>query len=105
MPYTRDPNHPTAPVPKGYKPGKYISSFIGFFPADNPEVLISILLNEPDIKKGYYGGQTAAPYFKAVAEQVANYLKIKPDKEEAAPATLAAPTNSLAAFNLEQVRR
>ena len=105
VPYTRDPNNPTAPVPKGYKPGKYISSFIGFFPADNPEVLISILLNEPDIKKGYYGGQTAAPYFKAVAEQVANYLKIKPDKEEAAPATLAAPTNSLAAFNLEQVRR
>ena len=105
VPYTRDPNNPTAPVPKGYKPGKYISSFIGFFPADNPEVLISILLNEPDIKKGYYGGQTAAPYFKAVAEQVANYLKIKPDKEEAAPATLAAPTNSLATFNLEQVRR
>lgn len=105
VPYTRDPNNPDAPVPKGYKPGKYISSYIGFFPADNPEVLISIVLSEPDIKKGYYGGQTAAPYFKAVAEQVANYLKIKPDKEEVVPTTLAAPTNSLAAFNLEQVRR
>ena len=105
VPYTRDPNNPTALVPKGYKPGKYVSSFIGFFPADNPEVVISILLDEPDIKKGYYGGQTAAPYFKAVAEQVANYLKIKPDKEEAQPTTLAAPTNSLAAVHLEQVRR
>ena len=66
----------------GYEPGKYVSSFIGFFPADDPELCISIQLEEPDIKKGYYGGQTAAPYFKAVAEQVANYLKIRPDKDE-----------------------
>lgn len=71
--------------PRGYLPGKYIASFIGFFPADDPEVCISVLVAEPDTKKGYYGGQTAAPYFKAVAEQVADYLKIKPDKEEPAP--------------------
>ena len=68
--------------PRGYLPGKYVSSFIGFFPADDPEVCISILLAEPDLKKGYYGGQTAAPYFKVVAEQVADYLKIRPDRDE-----------------------
>jgi cell division protein FtsI/penicillin-binding protein 2 len=78
----------------GYEAGKYISSFIGFFPADDPEVCISILLEEPDIKKGYYGGQIAAPYFKNVAEQVANYLKIRPDKDEALANGLLAPTNS-----------
>jgi cell division protein FtsI/penicillin-binding protein 2 len=66
----------------GYQPGKYISSFIGFFPADEPELCISIQLEEPDVTKGYYGGQTAAPYFKNVAEQVANYLKIRPDRDE-----------------------
>ena len=66
----------------GYEPGRYISSFIGFFPADDPELCVSIQLEEPDIRKGYYGGQTAAPFFKAVAEQVANYLKIRPDKDE-----------------------
>ena len=65
-----------------YVPGRYISSFIGFFPADNPEVCISVQLEEPDVRKGYYGGQTAAPYFKAIAEQVANYLKIRPDKDD-----------------------
>ena len=105
VPYTRDPNNPTATVPKGYKPGKYISSFIGFFPADNPEVVISILLDEPDIKKGYYGGQTAAPYFKAVAEQVANYLKIKPDKDAPAPPTGPGSTNALVAIHPDQWNR
>lgn len=78
----------------GYEPGKYVASFVGFFPADEPEVCISIMLEQPDVKKGYYGGQIAAPYFKIVAEQVANYLKIKPDKDEALTNGLLASTNS-----------
>jgi cell division protein FtsI/penicillin-binding protein 2 len=88
----------TAQVPGGkvgYLPQKYVSSFIGFFPADNPEVCISVLLEEPDIKKGYYGGQTAAPYFKAIAEQVANYLKIKPDRNDSLGDTLVGATNAV----------
>lgn len=67
------------PGPGGYLPGKYISSFIGFFPADNPEVCISIVFDEPDVKKGYYGGVVAAPVFREVAEAVAAYLHIPPD--------------------------
>jgi cell division protein FtsI/penicillin-binding protein 2 len=70
------------PGPGGYVAGKYVSSFIGFLPADNPEVCISVLIEEPDRKAGYYGGHTAAPHFKAIAEQVAGYLKIRPDKGE-----------------------
>src|SRR5690606_1788589 len=60
-----------------YARGKFFSSFIGFFPADNPELCISIVMDEP--KDGYYGGQTAAPFFKNIAERAANYLNIKPD--------------------------
>jgi cell division protein FtsI/penicillin-binding protein 2 len=88
----------TAQVPggrAGYLPQKYVSSFIGFFPADDPEICISVLLEEPDIKKGYYGGQTAAPYFKAIAEQVANYLKIKPDKLDPMETTIVGTTNAI----------
>jgi cell division protein FtsI/penicillin-binding protein 2 len=66
-----------------YVRGKYISSFIGFFPADQAELCISIVLDEP--KQGYYGGQTAAPIFKSVAESCANYLNIRPDREVAEP--------------------
>jgi len=65
------------PGPGGYQAGKYIASFIGFFPADNPEVCISIVLDEP--KNGYYGGVVAAPIFKQVGSAVAGYLHIPPD--------------------------
>jgi stage V sporulation protein D (sporulation-specific penicillin-binding protein) len=66
------------PGPGGYMPGKHIASFIGFFPADNPELCISVVLDEP--RQGYYGGQTAAPIFKQIAERTANYLSIRPDR-------------------------
>jgi cell division protein FtsI/penicillin-binding protein 2 len=68
---------------RGYVHGKYISSFVGFFPADNPELCISIVLDEPR-KHGYYGGQVAAPLFRKVAERAATYLGIPPDEAEEA---------------------
>jgi len=74
-----------------YVPGKYFASFIGFFPADNPELCIAVSMDEPDLRKGYYGGQIAAPIFKQIAEQAANYLNIRPeDGQEASPGALAA---------------
>jgi cell division protein FtsI/penicillin-binding protein 2 len=63
-----------------YVRGKYISSFIGFFPADNPELCISVVLDEP--KGSFYGGQTAAPLFHQIAERAASYLNIRPDRLE-----------------------
>lgn len=80
-----------------YLDGKYVSSFIGFFPADAPEVCISVILDEP--KNGHYGGQTAAPFFKEIAEQIANYLKIKPDIEEVPPADVVAAANATPRVN------
>jgi cell division protein FtsI/penicillin-binding protein 2 len=72
-----------------YVPGKYFSSFIGFFPADNPELCISVTMDEP--KEGHYGGDTAAPVFKQIAERAANYLNIRPeDGVEAGPEPAAA---------------
>jgi cell division protein FtsI (penicillin-binding protein 3) len=61
-----------------YGSNKYFSSFIGFFPADDPEVCIGVFLDEPDLK-AYYGGETAGPVFKAIAERMAAYLGIRPD--------------------------
>jgi len=71
-----------------YAPDKYISSFIGFFPADEPELCISVMLDEPH--EGYYGGQIAAPVFKRIAEQVASYMKLRPDREPS-DAVVSAP--------------
>jgi cell division protein FtsI/penicillin-binding protein 2 len=64
-------------IRKVYPPGKYISSFIGFFPADQPEVCLTVILDEP--KSGYYGGLVAAPCFHDMAEQLAAYMGIRPE--------------------------
>jgi len=60
-----------------YVSGKYISSFIGFFPADDPELCISVVMDEP--KEGYYGGKVCGPVFRDIAERCASYLNIPPD--------------------------
>lgn len=63
-----------------YVHGKYVASFIGFFPADDPQVCISVIVDQP--KEGYYGGQVAGPVFREIAERTANYLNIKPDIDD-----------------------
>ena len=71
----------------GYIPGKYYASFVGFFPADNPALCVLVALDEPT--GDYYGGLTAAPVFKNIAERTASYLGLKPDLVE--QGTIVAP--------------
>ena len=61
----------------GYSKTKFISSFIGFFPAEDPELCISVVMDEP--LEGHYGGKVCGPVFKQIAEQCASYLNIPPD--------------------------
>jgi len=68
------------PEGNGYSHEKYFSSFIGFFPADAPEVCIGVFLDYP--KAGHYGGEVCGPVFKRIAERVGNYLNIQPDLRE-----------------------
>ena len=62
-------------VRRGYDPGKYFSSFIGFLPARKPELCIGVFVDEP--QNGYYGGLVAGPAFKEIAEKSANYLGVE----------------------------
>jgi cell division protein FtsI (penicillin-binding protein 3) len=55
-------------VDGSYSKQHYNSSFVGFFPVENPKVVCLILLNSPD--QGKYGGLVAAPIFKNVAERI-----------------------------------
>lgn len=54
---------------------KYISSFIGFAPADNPQVLALIVIHDP--QGVYYGGTIAAPVVKTIFENILPYLGIE----------------------------
>ncbi len=60
---------------------KYYSSFIGYFPAADPEISILVSLDDP-VGGAYYGGSVSGPVFKAVAEKVAQYLAIPPQFAE-----------------------
>ena len=53
-----------------YQSERYNASFVGFFPAEKPEMVLLVLLSDP--KNGYYGGQVAAPIFSAIARRVVN---------------------------------
>ncbi|MEO0288680.1 MAG: penicillin-binding protein 2 [candidate division WOR-3 bacterium] len=54
----------------GYKKGYYISSFVGFFPVDDPEFTILTLLDEP--KNQYWASETTAPMFSDVLKRIIN---------------------------------
>jgi cell division protein FtsI/penicillin-binding protein 2 len=76
-----------------YVHGKYFASFIGFFPADHPQLMISIVMDEP--KEGFYGGLVCGPVFRDVAEQCASYLNIPPDEGLQATNSLQIAATSL----------
>lgn len=59
---------------------KYISSFLGFAPADNPEIMVLVIVDEP--VGIYYGGTVAAPVGKEIFENVLPYLGFKPQFED-----------------------
>jgi len=56
-----------------YSSEKVRTSFMGFFPADNPQVAILVILDEPQRDK--WGGVAAAPVFKSIGEQILNCFK------------------------------
>ena len=61
-------------LPRGS--GRYISSFLTFAPAENPQVMVLVLIDEP--QGAYYGGQVAGPVMKEFLSSVLPYLNIEP---------------------------
>ena len=59
---------------------KYISSFLGFAPADNPQIMVLVIINNP--KGAYYGGVIAAPVAKEIFENVLPYAILKSNETE-----------------------
>jgi cell division protein FtsI (penicillin-binding protein 3) len=70
------------PVPGGYSDSANIASFVGFVPAENPEIGIIVVVDEP--QPLHTGGAVSAPIFREIAEQAVRYLDIPPVPEERA---------------------
>jgi stage V sporulation protein D (sporulation-specific penicillin-binding protein) len=54
--------------------GKYVSSFVGYFPANNPRYLALVIVDEPQGQ--YYGSTVAAPFARYVFEGIINVKKL-----------------------------
>ncbi len=59
-----------ADLEKWYKDKKYVSSFAGYFPADNPKYSCIVVVHEPSTKVGYYGADVSGPVFKRIAQKI-----------------------------------
>jgi cell division protein FtsI (penicillin-binding protein 3) len=68
----------------GYEPGAYVGSFAGFAPADRPEVVVAVAVDEP--KAGYYGGTVAAPVFADLMRFTLGHRRVPPSETEDAEA-------------------
>jgi cell division protein FtsI (penicillin-binding protein 3) len=62
----------------GYAEDAWLASFVGFVPADRPRLAIAVVLVEPVIN--HYGGQTAGPVFRRIADQALRYLGVAPNR-------------------------
>ena len=64
------------PATGRYAPDRFVSSFVGFAPAEEPVVTILVIVDEPEGKG--WGGTVAAPVFAAIGKEVLHYLKVPP---------------------------
>lgn len=71
----------------GYQQGKYVASFLGFAPANDPRLVALVIMDEPQ-GYPYFGGTVAAPVFKRVMEDALRYLGVKPQNQEGAKPAL-----------------
>ncbi len=67
-----------------YSKTKYIASFVGFAPINNPAVTIAVIMDSPT-EGGHHGAQASAPVFQDLAQQVLEYLGVPHDQPLATP--------------------
>src|SRR6266545_1289212 len=60
----------------GYLPGAHVASFMGYAPAEDPRVVVAVVLDRP--AKGIYGGTVAAPVFREVAGYALRHMEVPP---------------------------
>ncbi len=70
------------PKTGSYHSGQYVASFVGYFPAEQPEFAMIVVLYYP--KKGYYGGQVAAPVFRNIALNIYSLQEAYPQQHAVA---------------------
>lgn len=76
-------------VDGAYSHEKYTASFMGYFPEEDPQVAILVMVDEPQGKQ-FYGGEVAAPAFSEIGTQIAQCLNLQPSNVSTEPVQRAA---------------
>ncbi|MFK5879664.1 MAG: penicillin-binding protein [Flavobacteriaceae bacterium] len=63
---------------------RYISSFTGYFPADNPKYSCIVVIHKPNLEKGYYGADVSGPVFKDIAQKIYRDIPVLEEIENVA---------------------
>lgn len=84
--------------------GKYVSSFIGFAPADNPQVACLVILDEP-MGSQHYGGVIAAPVVGKIMDDVLRYLNIEPQYTQEELEKLEKPVPDVRNMSIEEAKK
>jgi cell division protein FtsI/penicillin-binding protein 2 len=66
------------PIPGGYHPTLTVASFAGYLPADDPALMILVVIHKPQTSP--WGGKVAAPVFARIAQQLVVLFDIPPDE-------------------------
>ena len=61
-----------------YSHSQHVASFSGFFPADKPELVITVIVDHPKFDGLGYGGSVSGPAFRNIANSCINHLGIRP---------------------------
>jgi cell division protein FtsI (penicillin-binding protein 3) len=97
-----------------YSKQDYTASFAGFFPAEQPQIALLVMLTKP--RNGYYGGEVAAPIFRKIAQQIAsaglltlpqqsaNTIRVTAQQEQTQEATQPAQLQSTTLIMMPDIR-
>ncbi len=85
-----------------YSKTKYVASFVGFAPVNNPAVTIAVIMDSPT-EGGHHGSEASAPVFRDLAQQILEYLGVPHDEPVKTPEQIAKVTAAANAQDDEDV--
>ncbi len=88
------------PKTKKYSSTKFVASFVGFAPVNNPAVVIIVVIDEPG--GSYHGGDVAAPVFRQIAEQILPEMGVIPDTDFKNPELVAVAVQTPAQISAQR---
>ena len=81
---------------------RYVSSFAGYFPAENPKYSCIVVIHKPSYKKGYYGADVSGPVFKRIAQKIFTDTPIIDEVQTLAVEDMAAEQEYQAYFDISE---